>query len=254
MQNHPQIRAAQYAAQAAGEVVREARSAYFPTVFGSVTGAEAEDGSRITAGGLNNPIILDRFAAGVSVAQLITDFGRTPRSGRQCQRSARDAQQQDGRRPAGRRAAAGRSRLLQRASRAGGAARRAGHGRRAPARRRPGDGARGEQPEVRPRRQLRQGEPGGGAAAARAGAQRRAGGVRRARRGARAARRAGLRPDRRAAARRSRRPTAPALVAQALRDRPDVAASGWSASRRRSSPTRSARSGFRRSRRSAPQA
>ena len=53
------------------------RSAYFPTVFGSVTGAEAQDGSRIAAGGLNNPIILDRVAAGVSVSQLVTDFGRT---------------------------------------------------------------------------------------------------------------------------------------------------------------------------------
>jgi outer membrane protein len=77
VQNHPQIRAGQFAALAAGETVREIRSAYFPTVFGSLTGAQAQDGTRITAGGLNNPTILDRFAYGVSASQLLTDFGRT---------------------------------------------------------------------------------------------------------------------------------------------------------------------------------
>ena len=38
---------------------------------------EAENDSRITAGALNNPIIYDRFADGVTVGQLVTDFGRT---------------------------------------------------------------------------------------------------------------------------------------------------------------------------------
>lgn len=74
---HPLIRAGRYASLAAGEQVREAKSAYFPTVFGSFTGAGAMDGTRIAAGGLNNPTILDRFAAGFSVSQLLTDFGRT---------------------------------------------------------------------------------------------------------------------------------------------------------------------------------
>jgi outer membrane protein len=74
---HPQIRAGQYAALAAGQVVRETKSAYYPTVFASVTGAGATDGTRIAAGGLNNPIILDRFATGVTASQLLTDFGRT---------------------------------------------------------------------------------------------------------------------------------------------------------------------------------
>jgi outer membrane protein len=77
VQNHPQIRAVQYAAMAADESVHQAKSAYFPTVYGSVTGAAAESGSRIAAGGLNNPIILNRLAAGFSIGQLITDFGRT---------------------------------------------------------------------------------------------------------------------------------------------------------------------------------
>jgi outer membrane protein len=75
--NHPQVRAGHYAALAAGETVRQTKSQFFPTVFGSFTGAGAQDGTRIAAGGLNNPTILDRFAAGVSVSQLLTDFGRT---------------------------------------------------------------------------------------------------------------------------------------------------------------------------------
>jgi len=74
---HPQVQAGRSAALAAAEAVRETRSAYWPTVFGSVTGAGAQDGTRITAGGLNNPSVFDRIGAGVTVTQLVTDFGRT---------------------------------------------------------------------------------------------------------------------------------------------------------------------------------
>jgi outer membrane protein len=77
LKNHPQIQAAQYGSQAAKALTRETRAAYFPTAFGSVTGADAANASRIAAGGLNNPIIYDRFATGVTVGQLVTDFGRT---------------------------------------------------------------------------------------------------------------------------------------------------------------------------------
>jgi len=76
--NHPAIKAGQYAAQAAEETVRAARSAYWPTAFGAVTAAGAEpEGARLAAGALNNPTILDRFATGVAVSQMVTDFGRT---------------------------------------------------------------------------------------------------------------------------------------------------------------------------------
>lgn len=75
--SHPAIKAAQDLADAASEAVHESRAAYLPTVAAGVTGAQAEQGSRIAAGGLNNPIILPRFATGVSVGQLVTDFGRT---------------------------------------------------------------------------------------------------------------------------------------------------------------------------------
>jgi outer membrane protein len=77
IRNHPAVRAALLNSLAANQVTIEVRSAALPTVTGSVTGAGAVDGSRIAAGGLNNPIIYDRLAAGVTVSQLITDFGRT---------------------------------------------------------------------------------------------------------------------------------------------------------------------------------
>ena len=75
--NHPRIQSSAYIAAAAKARVTEARSAYLPHAYGSVTGVEAENNSRITAGALNNPIIYDRFADGVTVDQLVTDFGRT---------------------------------------------------------------------------------------------------------------------------------------------------------------------------------
>jgi outer membrane protein len=75
---HPDIAGAQAAAQALQQTVREVRSAYWPGIFGNVTGAAASpDGTRITAGALNNPSIFDRFATGVIASQLVTDFGRT---------------------------------------------------------------------------------------------------------------------------------------------------------------------------------
>jgi outer membrane protein len=77
IQNHPQIQAATYLASAAAAQVNEVHSAYYPQAYGSFTGVEAEHNSRIAAGGLNNPIIYDRFAEGFTVGQLITDFGRT---------------------------------------------------------------------------------------------------------------------------------------------------------------------------------
>ncbi|MGB7281674.1 MAG: TolC family protein [Candidatus Acidiferrum sp.] len=77
VQNHPRIQAAMNLASAAKAQVTQTRSAYYPTVYGSLTGVDAENNSRIAAGALNNPIIYDRYANGVTVSQLITDFGRT---------------------------------------------------------------------------------------------------------------------------------------------------------------------------------
>ena len=77
LRTHPAIQSSQFTAQAAGQVITETRSAEYPAMFGSVTGVGTLNGSRIAAGALNNPIIYDRLASGVTASQLVSDFGRT---------------------------------------------------------------------------------------------------------------------------------------------------------------------------------
>ena len=77
IKTNPALTAAQFNAQAAAQQPLEARSALLPTVFGSATGVGADPGSRLAAGALNNPTVYNRLAGGVTVTQLITDFGRT---------------------------------------------------------------------------------------------------------------------------------------------------------------------------------
>src|SRR5208283_3370789 len=78
LRNHPQYAAAQLKILLSKEMLKEAQAGYYPVANGYVTavGANAEN-TRILAGTLNNPSIYDRFAEGVAVSQLITDFGRT---------------------------------------------------------------------------------------------------------------------------------------------------------------------------------
>lgn len=78
LERQPRIAAAEYAAIAARSSVSAARSSYFPhsSLYLDAVGANVE-GTRIEAGGLNNPTIYDRAAGGVSISQLITDFGHT---------------------------------------------------------------------------------------------------------------------------------------------------------------------------------
>jgi outer membrane protein len=78
VKNHPRITSADLVALASKEVVRQVRSAYFPIVTANLTAVGTSgDNTRIGAGGLNNPLIFERAAAGVNVNQMITDFGRT---------------------------------------------------------------------------------------------------------------------------------------------------------------------------------
>jgi outer membrane protein len=78
LKNHPAVLAAQYNALASNQMVREARSNYFPTVSADVTGSAADRNSRIGAGYLTDSRLFNRFGQGVTVQQLITDSGRTP--------------------------------------------------------------------------------------------------------------------------------------------------------------------------------
>lgn len=77
IRNNPRIAVARLIALAQGQVTRETRAAEFPTIVANLTAVDSHAGSRITAGALNNPIVYERAAGGISVAQLITDFGRT---------------------------------------------------------------------------------------------------------------------------------------------------------------------------------
>lgn len=77
LQNHPQIAAAKYTAAAAEQVTKETSSAWQPALSANLTGVGADSGSRISAGGLNNPVVYNRIGSGVTLSQLITDFGRT---------------------------------------------------------------------------------------------------------------------------------------------------------------------------------
>jgi outer membrane protein len=78
LDNHPQIAAANYRALAAQEVYTETRSGMLPQVnlYGSAVDTASQN-TRIMAGGLNNPSVFNRTAGGVTLSQLITDFGRT---------------------------------------------------------------------------------------------------------------------------------------------------------------------------------
>ena len=77
LKNNPQIAVSRLTALASQQVIRETRSALWPTAVTDLTGVDSHAGGRITAGGLNNPIIYPRAAVGAAVTQLITDFGHT---------------------------------------------------------------------------------------------------------------------------------------------------------------------------------
>ena len=77
IQNNPQLTAAKYNAAAAYQTPLQYKAAYEPSVSGSFTSVGADNGSRLAAGGLNNPVVYNRVGSGLTVGQMITDFGRT---------------------------------------------------------------------------------------------------------------------------------------------------------------------------------
>lgn len=79
IRNHPRITVSNLKALAAREVTREAQAAYLPSISANaVAVGTAEENTRLAAiGTLNNPSIFDRNAEGLTISQLITDFGRT---------------------------------------------------------------------------------------------------------------------------------------------------------------------------------
>ncbi len=77
LQNNPQVSAAQFTAAAAYQVPNQYKANFEPNMFGSLTGVGADNGSRLAAGALNNPTVYNRLGSGLSISQMVTDFGRT---------------------------------------------------------------------------------------------------------------------------------------------------------------------------------
>jgi len=76
---HPRISFASLIALAARQSVKESRAAFFPNIYASATAVGVADtnNTRISAGYLNNPNVFERQAEGLTIQQIITDFGRT---------------------------------------------------------------------------------------------------------------------------------------------------------------------------------
>jgi outer membrane protein len=77
IKNNPQISVGRLMGLAQHQVYREARAAELPTLNGAITAVDANEGSRIGAGSLIASRLLDHAGTGVTLSQLITDFGRT---------------------------------------------------------------------------------------------------------------------------------------------------------------------------------
>lgn len=77
VKNNPRISVSRLLALSEGQVARQVRSVEMPTLAANLTAVEAHPGSRLAAGALNNPIVYERAAGGLTLTQLITDFGRT---------------------------------------------------------------------------------------------------------------------------------------------------------------------------------
>jgi outer membrane protein len=78
--NHPEIAAANLTADAVRQQIREARSQFFPQVYAESNSVEAPrpEGMRLSAGpGLSNSNVFSRQSDGVTVSQLLFDFGHT---------------------------------------------------------------------------------------------------------------------------------------------------------------------------------
>ena len=77
LKNHPQVQAAQHAVAAQDQRIVQSRAAYYPGVTGVATGSQGNIGARIGAGYLSDSRLFNRFGDGVEISQLITDSGRT---------------------------------------------------------------------------------------------------------------------------------------------------------------------------------
>jgi outer membrane protein len=77
IKNNPRISVGRLLALAQHQIYRQSRAAELPNFAAAVTAVDANEGSRIGAGALTASRLLEHAGAGVTLSQLITDFGRT---------------------------------------------------------------------------------------------------------------------------------------------------------------------------------
>ncbi len=77
IRNNPRVTVGKLLALEQHQVYREALAGELPAVNGAVTGVEAEEASRLSAGSLTSSRLFEHAGAGVDFSQLIYDFGRT---------------------------------------------------------------------------------------------------------------------------------------------------------------------------------
>ncbi len=78
LRSQPEVLAAQDESAAALELLREARAPYYPFVNGEATGSLGNKDARVGAGSLTASRLFNREGQGIVLSQLITDSGRTP--------------------------------------------------------------------------------------------------------------------------------------------------------------------------------
>lgn len=77
LKNHPQVQVAQNTVSAMIQRVLQARAPYYPVLAGDITGSQGNPQARIGAGALSTSRLFDRVGQGITLSQLITDWGRT---------------------------------------------------------------------------------------------------------------------------------------------------------------------------------
>jgi outer membrane protein len=75
--NNPHIQISHLLAKVQHQVVRERRADELPNLNGNLTAVDANDGSRLSSGSLTASRLLEHSGGGVTLTQLITDFGHS---------------------------------------------------------------------------------------------------------------------------------------------------------------------------------
>jgi len=75
--NNPHIQVSQLIAKVQHQAVRVQRADELPNISGDLTGVQANEGSRLSSGALTASRLLTHGGGGLTLTQLITDFGHT---------------------------------------------------------------------------------------------------------------------------------------------------------------------------------